>query len=421
VINERAAMIEQQKRAKRRSMRHHEVRRTTVARTKSDRVDAQLLANSLRSVGLRRPMFGCRPCSTAQRCAWGSRRHHAEPSRTSSALRSIPWSFCMQVARLGRTGLKVSRICLGTMTFGVQCDEAQSRAILDHAAEGGVSFIDTADGYPLLGNPQTVGLTEEILGRWLAGKRNNFIVATKCFAAMGPNPWDRGTSRRHILEAVDNSLRRLKTDWIDLYQLHNYDPDVPMDEALEAMDSLIRSGKVRYIGCSNWPAFRLARSIGRSETNHWARFDSVQPRYSLLFRQWERDLFPLCEEEGIGVICFSPLAGGLLSGKYDPGSPPAADTRFGLHEFSNNMYWHPAEFETVEKLKGIASELGMSLPTLAIAWTLSRPAITAPIIGASKPAQLDDSLAAVDVTLSADVLASLDEISRVHRRGDAPL
>jgi aryl-alcohol dehydrogenase (NADP+) len=264
-------------------------------------------------------------------------------------------------------------------------------------------------------------LTEEILGRWLAGKRNNFIVATKCFATMGPNPWDRGTSRRHILEAVDNSLRRLKTDWIDLYQLHNYDPEVPMDESLDALDSLVKSGKVRYIGCSNWPAFRLARSIGRSETNGWARFDSVQPRYSLVFRQWERDLFPLCEEEGIGVICFSPLAGGLLSGKHDPNRPPAADTRFGLHEFSNQMYWHPAAFESVSKLKEVASELGVSLPTLAIAWTLSRPAITAPIIGASKPEQLDDSLAALEVSLSADVLARIDEITREHRRGDAPL
>ncbi len=307
------------------------------------------------------------------------------------------------------------------MTFGVQSDEAQSRAMLDRAADAGVSFIDTADGYPLLGNPTTVGLTEEILGRWLNGKRGNFIVATKCFASMGPNPWDRGTSRRHILDAVDNSLRRLKTDWIDLYQLHNYDAEVPMDETLEAMDSLVKAGKVRYIGCSNWPAFRLARSIGRSEARGWARFDCVQPRYSAIFRQWERDLFPLCLEEGIGVIVFSPLAGGLLTGKYQENQQPPADTRFGLHEFSSNMYWHPAEFESVERLKAVAAELEVSLPTLAIAWALAQPAITAPIIGASKPEQLDDSLAAVDLKLSPDVLARIDEITRVHRRGDAPL
>jgi len=327
----------------------------------------------------------------------------------------------MQFRRLGRTGLKVSPICLGTMTFGVQCDETQSRAILDRAADRGVSFIDTADGYPLLGNAQTVGMTEEILGRWLSGKRHNFIVATKCFATMGPNPWDRGTSRRHILEAVDNSLRRLQTDWIDVYQLHNYDPEVPLDETLEAMDALVRAGKVRYIGCSNWPAFRLARAIGRSEARGWARFDSVQPRYSLLFRQWERDLFPLCLEEGVGIICFSPLAGGLLSGKYRPDQAPAPDTRFGLHEFSSRMYWHDAEFASIHELSAVAEELGIELATLAIAWTLHQPAITAPIIGASKPEQLDASLAALDVTFSDETLKRIDEITKVHRRGDAVL
>ena len=163
------------------------------------------------------------------------------------------------------------------------------------------------------------------------------------------------------------------------------------------MHSLVRSGKVRYIGGSNWPAFRLARAIGRSETRNWVRFDSAQPRYSLIFRQWERDLFPLCVEEGIGVICFSPLAGGLLSGKHDPSRPPAADTRFGLHEFSNQLYWRDDAFDTIEKIRGIAAELGVSLPTLAVAWVLSQPAITAPIIGAIKPEQLDASLAAVDV------------------------
>jgi aryl-alcohol dehydrogenase (NADP+) len=263
-------------------------------------------------------------------------------------------------------------------------------------------------------------LTEEILGRWLAGRRNNFIVATKCFATMGPNPWDRGTSRRHILEAVDNSLQRLRTDWIDLYQLHRYDEEVPLDETLEAMDSLVRAGKVRYIGCSNWPAYRIARAIGRSETRNWARFDSAQPRYSLLARQWERDVFPLCLEEGIGIICFSPLAGGMLTGKYDAERPPAADTRFGLHEFSNEMYWNAAAFESVSKLKDIAAELNIELATLAIAWTLHQPAITAPIVGASKPEQLNASLAAVDVKLSPDVLARIDEITRAYRRGDSP-
>ena len=325
----------------------------------------------------------------------------------------------MDFTRLGHTGLKVSRICLGTMNFGVQCDEAQSRTILDCAADAGISFIDTADGYPLLGIPQTVGMTEEILGRWLKGKRNDFIVATKCFAAMGPNPWERGTSRRHILDAVDNSLRRLQTDWIDLYQLHRYDDEVPLDETLEAMDSLVKAGKVRYIGCSNWPAYKLARAIGRSELRNWARLDSVQPRYSLLFRQWERDVLPLSLEEGVGVICFSPLAGGMLTGKYMPDQAPPPDTRFGLHEPSNGMYWNAETFESVSRLKEVAAELNVELATLAIAWTLHQPAITAPIVGASKPEQLSPLVAALNLKLSPEVLARLDEITRVHRRGDA--
>jgi aryl-alcohol dehydrogenase (NADP+) len=204
----------------------------------------------------------------------------------------------MDYKRLGRTGLKVSRICLGTMTFGLQCDEAQSRAILDRAASAGVTFLDSANTYPVGGDLTTRGRTEEIVGRWLRGQRQNFVVATKCFGMMGPNPWDGGGSRRHILEAVEGSLRRLQTDWIDLYQLHGYDPATPIDETLEALDRLVRSGKVRYVGCSNWLAFRVARAVGRSETLGLARFDSVQPRYNLLYRGFERDLFPLCLEEG---------------------------------------------------------------------------------------------------------------------------
>ena len=327
----------------------------------------------------------------------------------------------MEYRRLGRTGLKVSSICLGTMPFGVQCTEAESRAILDSAAESGVDFIDTADGYPLMGNDETKGLSEEILGRWLAGKRSRFIVATKCFAQMGPKPWDRGLSRRHILDAVDASLRRLRTDWIDLYQVHNFDPEVPVDETLEAMDALVRAGKVRYIGCSNWLAYRLARALGRSELKNWAKFVCVQPRYSLLFRQWERELFPLCLEEGIGAIVFSPLAGGLLSGKYDAARTPAGDTRFGMHEFSRNMYWHEAEFEAIAQLADVAAAAGMALPTLAIAWVLAQPAITAPIVGASKPEQLAPTLAAADTRLSDDVLHRVDEITRHFRWGDADI
>jgi len=178
------------------------------------------------------------------------------------------------------------------MTFGLQCSEEQSFGILDRAVDAGVNSLDTADVYPVGGDQTTRGRTEETLGRWLHGKRHNFVVATKCYGAMGPNPWDRGASRRHILDAVEQSLRRLQTDWLDLYQLHGFDPETPIDETLEALDSLVRAGKVRYIGCSNWMAFRVARAIGRSEARGLVRFDCVQPRYNLLYREFELDLFP---------------------------------------------------------------------------------------------------------------------------------
>jgi 1-deoxyxylulose-5-phosphate synthase len=205
--------------------------------------------------------------------------------------------------RLGRTGLQVSRICLGTMTFGLQCDETTSRAILDAAVQGGVTFIDTADVYPLGGGLDTVGRTEEIIGRWLAdtGRRDELVLATKCVGATGPLPWERGASRRHVLDAIDASLRRLQTDFIDLYQLHSFDAETPIDETLSALDHLVQVGKVRYIGCSNFLAYQLARAVGRSEALGLVRMDSVQPRYNLLFRQIERELLPLCAEEGIGV------------------------------------------------------------------------------------------------------------------------
>ena len=203
----------------------------------------------------------------------------------------------MQHTKFGRTGLRVSRLCLGTMTFGGQCDEARSHAILDAAAEGGIDFLDTADVYPLGGGRATAGRTEEIVGAWLKGKRQQFILATKCAGQVGAQPWDQGTSRKHILDAIDASLRRLGTDYVDLYQLHRYDADTPMDETLEALDMVVRQGKARYVGVSNWPAWRVARGLGRGELKNLCRIDSVQPRYNLLFRAFERDLLPLCEEE----------------------------------------------------------------------------------------------------------------------------
>ena len=327
----------------------------------------------------------------------------------------------MRHTRLGRTGLSVSRLCLGTMTFGFQCDEPTSLAILDRAAAGGITFLDTADVYPLGGGLPTVGRTEEILGRWLPGRRHEFIVATKCFGAMSARPWDRGGSRKHILDAIEASLRRLRTDYVDLYQLHHADPETPIDETLRALDDVVRAGKARYVGCSNFHAYQVARALGRSEVLGLARFDCVQPRYNLLFRQVERDLLPLCREEGIGVIPYNPLAGGLLSGKHRRDSGPTPGTRFTLGnaaERYQDRYWHEREFETVEALRPLAGAAGLSPTSLALAWVLAEPGITAPIVGASRPDQLDDAVAATEKPLDAALKARLDEITREYRRGD---
>ncbi len=249
----------------------------------------------------------------------------------------------MEHVRLGRSGLQVSRLCLGTMTFGLQSDEATAIAVMDKAVEGGVDFFDTSDAYPLGGDLTTRGRTEEIIGRWLPGKRDRIILATKCFAPMGPSPMDGGNSRKHIMSAVEGSLRRLGTDYIDLYQLHGYDRNTPIDETLSALDDLVRSGKVRYIGCSNFLTYQLVRAIGRSETLRLARFDSVQPRYNLLFRQIEREMLPFCEEDGVGVISYNPIAGGLLSGKHNRSAPPPDGSRFTLGNAGamyQQRYWH---------------------------------------------------------------------------------
>jgi aryl-alcohol dehydrogenase-like predicted oxidoreductase len=329
----------------------------------------------------------------------------------------------MEHIRLGRTGLQVSRLCLGTMTFGLQSDEPTAASILDRAAEGGIDFLDSSDAYPLGGDLSTRGVTEEILGRWLKGKRERFIVATKCFAPTGPAPFDAGNSRKHIMDAVDASLRRLQTDYIDLYQLHGYDRATPIDETLGALDDLVHQGKVRYTGCSNFLTYQLVRAVGRSETLGLTRLDSVQPRYNLLFRQIEREMLPFCGEEGVGVIPYNPIAGGLLSGKYTRTAPPPEGSRFTLGTAAQNYqdrYWHEREFDTVEALKQLAGQAGVNLVTLSVAWVMAHPAITAPIIGASRPEQLDASLAAAGFALDGDLKSKLDEITHEYRMGDAP-
>ena len=329
----------------------------------------------------------------------------------------------MDHKRLGRSGLQVSRLCLGTMTFGLQSDEATGFAIMDRAAEGGVDFLDSSDAYPLGGDLASRGRTEEIIGRWMRGKRDRFIIATKCFAPTGPAPFDAGNSRKHIMSAVDASLRRLQTDYIDLYQLHGYDPQTPIDETLSALDDLVHSGKVRYIGCSNFLTYQLVRAIGRSETLRLARFDSVQPRFNLLFRQIEREMLPFCAEDGVGVIPYNPIAGGMLSGKHRATAPPPEGSRFTLGwagQMYQDRYWNDGAFETVEALRELADQAGTSLVTLSVAWVLANEAITAPIIGASRPEQLDASLAAADYKLDPDLKRQMDELTQEYRLGDAP-
>src|ERR1700676_570323 len=260
----------------------------------------------------------------------------------------------MNIRRMGRTGLKVSEVCLGTMRFGPRGDEAPAFAILDRAADAGVTFIDSADVYPVPPSPETAGRTEEIIGNWLQGKRDRFVLATKCRMRVGHGPTDEGLSRRHILKAVEDSLRRLHTDYIDLYQAHSPDPETPLEETLRALDDLVRQGKVRYLGCSNYPAWQVALAIGISATHDWARFDCVQPRYNLLYREVEAELLPLCRDQGLGVIAYNPLAGGFLTGKYKPSEPAPVGTRFTLGKTGDlyrERYWQQAQFEAVEQLK----------------------------------------------------------------------
>jgi aryl-alcohol dehydrogenase (NADP+) len=329
----------------------------------------------------------------------------------------------MQHLRFGPTGLKVSRLCLGTMTFGLQCDEPTSFAILDAAAEAGITFIDTADVYPLGGTLDNVGRTEEVLGKWLRGRRERFVLATKCSGPMGPAAWQQGTSRKHVLSAIDASLRRLGTDYVDLYQVHHFDATTPVDETLEAFDAVVRSGKARYIGCSNYHAYRVARALGRSEALRLAKFVSVQPRYNLLFRQIERELLPLCEEEGLAVIPYNPLAAGLLTGKHRRTGAPEQGGRFTLGtaaKMYTDRYWHDREFDTIEAFVRLAGEASIEPATLAVAWVLANPAITAPIIGASRPDQLRASVAAAELRLDPALKTTLDELSHEFRMGDAP-
>ena len=334
----------------------------------------------------------------------------------------------MTTTRLGGTGLVVSRQVLGTMTFGLQTDEATSFAILDAAVAGGINFIDTADVYPLGGTLDTAGRTEAIIGRWLqAGgpaRRRSIVLATKAVGKMGPHDWDGGASRKHLLEAIDASLARLQVDHVDLYQLHHDDRSTPLDESLEALHTIVRSGRARYVGVSNFLAYRMARALGRAEVLRVVKPVCVQPRYSLLFREIERELLPLVQEEGLGVIPYNPLAGGLLTGKYrGAADTPEANTRFTLGTAGamyQDRYWNERSFATVAELQAIAAEAGVPLATLAVAWVMANPLITAPILGASRPEQLTATLAAASYVLDPALKARLDTLTADYRKGDAP-
>jgi 1-deoxyxylulose-5-phosphate synthase len=323
----------------------------------------------------------------------------------------------MKTKRMGRTGLKVSEICLGTMTFGKQCDEATSFAIMDTTVEFGVDYFDTANAYPAIGEMDKFGRTEEIIGRWLQqrGKRDQIVLATKCWGPMSENPNDRGLSRKAILSAVEGSLRRLQRDYIDIYYAHMPDPETPVDETLQAFDDLVRQGKVRYLACSNFQAWLLATALWTSDKLGLARFDCIQPRYNLLFREPENELLPLCRHHGLGVMPYNPLAGGFLTGKYQPVETPAADTRFGLSFASpiwgvyRKRYWQDAQFAAVEALQQFFTPRHKPLTQVAIAWVLAQPGVTSPILGTTSAEQLRQALPAIDLTLDTEEMEACNE------------
>jgi 1-deoxyxylulose-5-phosphate synthase len=319
----------------------------------------------------------------------------------------------MQYVRLGSTGLKVSRLCLGTMTYGSSkwrpwvLDDEASRPFFRQALEAGINFFDTADMY-------SDGASEEVTGRALKemAKRHEVVIATKVFNPMGPGPNDKGLSRKHVMDAIDASLRRLGTDYVDLYQTHRFDQETPIEETLRALDDLVRSGKVRYLGASSTDAWRFAQALERADSNGWTRFVSMQNHYNLVYREEEREMLPLCRAEGIGVIPWSPLARGLLAGNRR-GIRDADTTRAKTDEYASHLYT-PDDFAVVDRVVEVAKERGVSAARIALAWVASRPGVTAPIIGASKPHHLEDAIAALDLALTDDEVRRLEEPYKPH-------
>jgi aryl-alcohol dehydrogenase-like predicted oxidoreductase len=313
----------------------------------------------------------------------------------------------MELRQLGRTGIKVSSLCLGCMMFGGRTDPSDSAAIIDRALDAGINFLDTANVY-------SRGKSEEATGAALKrnGKRHEVILATKAHGKMGDGPNDMGNSRRHIIEQCEASLRRLQTDYIDLYQLHRPDPHIPIDETLRALDDLVRSGKVRYLGTSTFGAWQIVESLWVAKEYGLNRFVCEQPPYNILDRRIERELLPMAQTFGIGLIPWSPLAGGLLTGKYERGAPPPADTRFATLA-SNPMQqrrWTERVFDVVDGLEPIAKAKGVTLSQLALAWCEQQPGVTSAIIGPRTMEQLEDNLGAGNVTLTGDDRTAIDAL-----------
>ena len=312
----------------------------------------------------------------------------------------------MQYVNLGKTGLKVSRVCLGTNMFGAgYVDDARAISVVDEAIERGINFIDTADAY-------NDGHSERVVGMAVRNRRHDFVVATKGFIPTGPGVNDKGLSRKHLVHAVESSLRRLGTDFIDLYQVHYWDPDTPLQETLRTLDGLVAQGKIRYLGCSNFAAWQLCRALWVSDKLGVERFESVQPEYNLGQRDIERELLPLCDDQGVSVIPYQLLMGGLLAGSYDRDAAPSDDSHMASRhaQRAKDTYWTDATFDMVDGLRAIAAEMGCTPAQLALAWALTRPAVASVIVGASRPEQAAANADAAAIRLDADVVARLDAL-----------
>lgn len=321
----------------------------------------------------------------------------------------------MDYVRLGSTGLKVSRLCLGTMTYGTPTwrpwvlDEATSRPFIKRALEHGINFFDTADMY-------SRGVSEEVVGRALRdfARRDDVVIATKVFYPVSDRPDDRGLSRRHIMEAIDGSLRRLQVDYVDLYQIHRFDPDVPIEETCEALHDVVTAGKARHIGASSMAAYQFVKMVYTQRLHGWAEFVTMQNHYNLVYREEEREVIPFCIEEGIGVIPWSPLARGFLAGNRKRGEQRAS-LRDQHDSWGHTLYYTEPDYQVVDRVVAIAARKGIQPIQVALAWILGKPGITAPIVSATKLEQLDQLVEGMTVTLSPDEVASLEEPYVPHK------